>query len=402
MDNFEESTVNLGGINKGNDEFYSIEYILSKKYPKNFVRMFKKRENYKFDTFELTDVVFDMSEIGKDPIGLIRSILIQYDYSLPIFTGYNACQRQAYSIIDEYFPEISKELKTNKISDDAYKAGIIYLLSIHPDKKIVYKLTMNMLCIFLGAKYMVNNEKNQRIYDPYLILGEPKKMTFLTFDKAIEKYHTDLDEIILYLNEAFQKLESKKANDIKNEEEKENVLFFLRKLCGFKENEIDYFVSKAWQDRIALKLKQFYIIPNTTIMNCIPKHLQGNLSNTLRLHMTHPYAKTMECPGCWLHKHNLPKCKIHTNGQRTMGHILNEIAIKSQPLPQEDTYQPLPSAPPKDEEKESKALCDVCMERNKSHALVPCGHCYCIGCIKKIDKCPECRGSFQSTLKIFI
>lgn len=225
MDNFKESTVNLGGLNKGNDEFYPIEYILSKKYPKNFVRMFKKRENYKFDTFELTDVVFDMSEIGKNPIKLLRSILIQYEYALPIFTGYNTWQSQAYSIIDEYFPEISKELKGYKISDDAYKAGLIYLLSVHPDKN-VYKLTMNMLCIFLGAKYRVNNEKNQRIYDNYLILGEPKKITFLTFDKAIEKYHTDLDEIILYLNEAFQKLESKKANDIKNEKEKRKCLVF--------------------------------------------------------------------------------------------------------------------------------------------------------------------------------
>lgn len=45
------------------------------------------------------------------------------------------------------------------------------------------------------------------------------------------------------------------------------------------------------------------------------------------------------------------------------------------------------------EPKEIKWSCVICLERNYPMTLSPCGHGVCKECVKKIDKCPECRES---------
>lgn len=47
--------------------------------------------------------------------------------------------------------------------------------------------------------------------------------------------------------------------------------------------------------------------------------------------------------------------------------------------------------------------CSVCFEAEISHCLMPCGHTFCEGCIKKSggDKCMTCRTNIQKTVKIF-
>jgi hypothetical protein len=48
-------------------------------------------------------------------------------------------------------------------------------------------------------------------------------------------------------------------------------------------------------------------------------------------------------------------------------------------------------------------LCGICCDRPVSHALVPCGHAYCLVCIEaSTGRCPNCRDPFQSMLAIFI
>merc|ERR1712007_396195 len=49
----------------------------------------------------------------------------------------------------------------------------------------------------------------------------------------------------------------------------------------------------------------------------------------------------------------------------------------------------------------------VCMDRGKSHALLPCGHlCACAECavhlVKKKLPCPVCRGSIERSLQIYV
>lgn len=56
----------------------------------------------------------------------------------------------------------------------------------------------------------------------------------------------------------------------------------------------------------------------------------------------------------------------------------------------------------KKKEKHFDNECIVCMESEKTHALVPCGHCYyCKECAKAITKCCVCRRKIESVIKIF-
>lgn len=40
--------------------------------------------------------------------------------------------------------------------------------------------------------------------------------------------------------------------------------------------------------------------------------------------------------------------------------------------------------------------CIICMEKRRKTMIIPCNHSYtCIGCVKKIDKCPVCRQTIK-------
>ena len=62
-------------------------------------------------------------------------------------------------------------------------------------------------------------------------------------------------------------------------------------------------------------------------------------------------------------------------------------------------------------EAEDCLLCCACMERRKTHAVVPCGHlCLCAGCCKRLaaaaraagrePECPICRGAVAMTMRV--
>ena len=54
---------------------------------------------------------------------------------------------------------------------------------------------------------------------------------------------------------------------------------------------------------------------------------------------------------------------------------------------------------------EDVITCPVCIERQKSKTLVPCGHSYCLPCSKKLSKygkkCAICRGEFDQIIPMF-
>ena len=46
-------------------------------------------------------------------------------------------------------------------------------------------------------------------------------------------------------------------------------------------------------------------------------------------------------------------------------------------------------------------LCGICCDRTISHALVPCGHCFCLVCIEATGRCPVCRDPSVSMLSVY-
>ena len=47
-------------------------------------------------------------------------------------------------------------------------------------------------------------------------------------------------------------------------------------------------------------------------------------------------------------------------------------------------------------------LCGICCDRAISHALVPCGHCFCLVCIEASRRCPNCRDHSQSMMAVYL
>ena len=46
--------------------------------------------------------------------------------------------------------------------------------------------------------------------------------------------------------------------------------------------------------------------------------------------------------------------------------------------------------------------CPICFNQNVSFCIIPCGHCLCKICIKKVSDCPMCRGSILKTQRLYL
>lgn len=49
---------------------------------------------------------------------------------------------------------------------------------------------------------------------------------------------------------------------------------------------------------------------------------------------------------------------------------------------------------------ENRYECPICCDRLKSHAINPCGHCFCETCIIRLSSCPMCRERKSNILKL--
>ena len=54
----------------------------------------------------------------------------------------------------------------------------------------------------------------------------------------------------------------------------------------------------------------------------------------------------------------------------------------------------------------SRITCSVCYTRERTHALLPCGHGgLCVGCATRMvrrGRCHSCRGSIEGSIRIFL
>ena len=86
-----------------------------------------------------------------------------------------------------------------------------------------------------------------------------------------------------------------------------------------------------------------------------------------------------------------------------MEHERAALALRMQQVQAQLDIAP-PAAPAVEEE----ALCVVCMDARKQHAMVPCMHmCVCSACAQRLldaqtPHCPVCRTPVESTTRVFI
>ena len=50
----------------------------------------------------------------------------------------------------------------------------------------------------------------------------------------------------------------------------------------------------------------------------------------------------------------------------------------------------------------SRLSCSLCCDRQPTHSLIPCGHCFCDICPNNFQICPLCRKRFRSTLRVYL
>jgi len=56
----------------------------------------------------------------------------------------------------------------------------------------------------------------------------------------------------------------------------------------------------------------------------------------------------------------------------------------------------------RESEEDSKRLCIICVDRDRSIVFTPCGHfCCCVECSGSFDECPICRGQIQHKQKLY-
>ena len=390
------------------NDFFTSQEIISQKFAKGWFGAYKQTQNYRVFNWTLHDIVFDMNNIGSDPIKLLRSILLyipesSIDYIIVKLEHSNKYLHEILAYI--FLPDITHA----KIQKSYKMAGLIHVLTAFDYKPTVYKVVAYLLGFFLGAKSISfdnqhnDNKKIEQLYRGSYIFGEFR----LVHVPSISECNSDCEWMTPYIKERNTKLATDSSKKKLIKLEKGAVKIFLKNFAGFKESEITYVIEMANKNKIPLKLSEFYS-DRKRLQICIPNYLRPELDIILYDGGIHSKALTMECPACWiLDQPGMCKGKCRTHGKSTMslGKNLKDIATAQQQ--QQQPVSPIPTAPPLnksglDVEHNGNLTCSICMENNKNCTLIPCGHCYCMICVSKVDKCPDCREAFIQIQKIFV
>lgn len=123
-----------------------------------------------------------------------------------------------------------------------------------------------------------------------------------------------------------------------------------------------------------------------------------------------------------LNMRNLPKNKLEFIPSYCLGMVTKAVERFVNPASSVANQapvnqQPAPSCPPPEEkiaaeEKEEKEdhenrgapTCGVCFELEIDTTIIPCGHCFCMGCVTglKTEKCPKCRANIAEDISASI
>ncbi len=385
-----------------NDDFFTLEEIISKKSPKSFFGSYKKRYDYKVFDKNLNGIVFDPSQIGENPVKLVRSMLlfISNNSLISVYLDSNHGHTYLHHLLFKYI--LTDDNANSKFPWKNLLAGLIYVLGSRDDW-FTRKVIVSILAEFLDAQQIDNTNVDHRGY----IFSEKNN---IPLENLISEYHNNVEPVIPYIKDGIIQRELQLKKRSRERKEKDTLITFLTKFAGFTQSEIDYVIDQASQTRAHLKLSEFSKRTNR-IFKCMPGYLEDDLKTMLDTGY-HPKFSNSECAICWsIDKpgSDITKCKIHN---KSLGRKLHDraVSIRQQSLPSHLPLSnvPLPSAPPlqpKDDPpdvQENNITCDICMNRKKNCTLIPCGHCFCLQCISNVDVCPNCREKYTNIQKIFI
>ena len=305
-----------------NNEFYPLDKILSKKFPKGWFYGYTKTQDHSYLNWTLHECVFDLSEF--DFVKLARSLLLYIDPSIlqKIYVkipseNYTTSLYELPSLL--LYDDITKQKFKNK--NECFIAGYIYNLSAYPDKHTVNKIVIRIIAHLLGATKISYKNKEIDSFDRTTIL-EPthnSKYGELTQEEVIHNYTVDLEPILPYIEDYNNKLayESKRNPDRATKA----VVTFLEIFAGFTQHEIDYVIDTANRRNVPIRLSKFY--NSRRLLECIPHYLRDELIAILcGESIEHSNSMTDECPMCWLlDQYGMIKktCKVHEKSTKSEG-----------------------------------------------------------------------------------
>ena len=187
-------------------EFYKADEILSKKFKKGLFG-YSKTQTYSVFEYTLYNVVFDMTEIGKDPIKLVRSILLHTSIK-------DLISMQIDDILFDIFFFNVDEDKQKMFNSERKIAGLIQVFKKYENmEEKIKQITVKLLTEFLGAKYYKNSKeinfmcKYRRTY----VFGN-RELRKEKFDELVKWYNNKVkvfDFFLVYYNSTNKYLQNK-------------------------------------------------------------------------------------------------------------------------------------------------------------------------------------------------
>ena len=163
-------------------EFYTSSEILSKKFEKGLFG-YKQTQDYTIYGYTLHNIVFDVREIGQDPIKLLRSILLHITLKeiVDMNIDHLLSDKLLADVNYRHFYAINIEKRIN---------GLIYCLKNLDSSIGKEKIIVQLLTEFLGAKY---NSDGKTIYKTALwrrahTFGHQPLRT-KPFEKLVKEYN---------------------------------------------------------------------------------------------------------------------------------------------------------------------------------------------------------------------
>ena len=386
---------------------------------------------------------FNFRPITTDPFGVLVSMLLHYDSTKAYREIMDACRDfnrltpsmdvdspgQFIMMICYYFDLDIEELEKDErklfretIGECGYKI------------KFSNDHTFEQTCLFILARLLHCEHITFNFLRLFIDVG-------IEYGDHYQLYHTSqspsalLDQLEAKYQDILPTLEIRMNNNrelaIKKRTEIRNRLFieeFLRRFAKFTKSEIRIFMD-AWTDcsrryfhprsleMNLTNLKILFITNNLyqltvsyEMISEIWKAMTSNSKTNLDIALSGIINESNDCSLCFLRQHGVKGIlcdNIHDRWQQQRENSTSAIPQTPSAPPLEETV-PVSATEdwkiPEGGEKISSdsIICDICYDRKKDVALVPCGHCYCNRCVTNVQICAICRSSIESYLKLHI